>query len=378
MKKWAEERKEQREQHRSVAQRARQLFGSQPQSLVGPGDQHPGGPRHSNDKENVAEIDVVPTQDEILCRVQPFLPPNRPGTVLHLPPGPAAHIDVHFRLMRHDIIAPLLASVGQWTEGSEKKQVGSGRRLQVPGGGDSVLWAFTNAQVVNLTSDSRNGMYFEIEFDPPEHLQRQSVKQQQDYWERSRRLSHGTLVCLAFNDATEGVRIVILTICEREKEKMAPKNGGRAKIGVSLPKRHGSDTSEYALLAQLLQSGAYATLLQSSGSFFAYAPFLKALQKMNEVPLGEYLIRPAPGATEKDAAPSRMQPVEAPLYLQMLGSITLTALVDKAKEAELIPAEARLLKDQLSSVSISGPFPDSALEQLTTLDRVQRQALKAS
>lgn len=35
------------------------------------------------------------------------------------------------------------------------------------------------------------------------------------------------------------------------------------------------------------------TLLQSGGSFFAYAPILKALQGMAEVPLGEYLTAPA-------------------------------------------------------------------------------------
>lgn len=46
-------------------------------SSPGPGELHPSGPRHDNDKINHLEISVAPTRDEVLCTKRPFLPPNR-------------------------------------------------------------------------------------------------------------------------------------------------------------------------------------------------------------------------------------------------------------------------------------------------------------
>ena len=54
--------------------------------------------RHDNDHSNIQDISIAPTQQEVLCQVAPYLPPNQPGTVLHLEQGsPEAHKDLHFR-----------------------------------------------------------------------------------------------------------------------------------------------------------------------------------------------------------------------------------------------------------------------------------------
>lgn len=58
----------------------------------------PSPPRHSNDHADIRSIDLAPTQDEVTCRIAPYLPKNRPGLVAHLPAGsPQAHLDLHFR-----------------------------------------------------------------------------------------------------------------------------------------------------------------------------------------------------------------------------------------------------------------------------------------
>lgn len=42
--------------------------------------------------------------------------------------------------------------------------------------------------------------------------------------------------------------------------------------------------------------GGGVVMLQSSGSFFAYEPVLKALQRMEHLPLQQHLVPPLPGA----------------------------------------------------------------------------------
>ena len=54
--------------------------------------------RHDNDHINIQDISIAPTQQEVLSQLPPYLPPNRPGTVMHLEQGSQeAHKDLHFR-----------------------------------------------------------------------------------------------------------------------------------------------------------------------------------------------------------------------------------------------------------------------------------------
>lgn len=54
--------------------------------------------RHDNDHINIQDISIAPTQQEVLSQTLPYLPPNRPGTVMHLEQGSQeAHKDLHFR-----------------------------------------------------------------------------------------------------------------------------------------------------------------------------------------------------------------------------------------------------------------------------------------
>jgi len=51
--------------------------------------------RHSNDFEDIRRISILPTSDEVLCGLVPYLPK---GPSMHLPPGSeAAYIDRQFR-----------------------------------------------------------------------------------------------------------------------------------------------------------------------------------------------------------------------------------------------------------------------------------------
>lgn len=73
-----------------------------------PGTFRPEGPRHDNDHASIETITIVPTEEEVLCQIPPYLPPNKAGVVAHLPRGSVeAHRDLHFRLLRHNLIADI-------------------------------------------------------------------------------------------------------------------------------------------------------------------------------------------------------------------------------------------------------------------------------
>lgn len=69
------------------------------------------------------------------------------------------------RLMRHDLLAPLLSSVklyvrtaGPAGRGQAREQ--SGRRMQLPGSGDNSLWVYSNVQVASIAANQRAGVHF--------------------------------------------------------------------------------------------------------------------------------------------------------------------------------------------------------------------------
>lgn len=72
----------------------------------GPGVYHEGGvPRHDNDKENVSQIEIVPTHAELTASIGPYLPANIPGAPHHLPSSSMERlIDIQFRLLREELM----------------------------------------------------------------------------------------------------------------------------------------------------------------------------------------------------------------------------------------------------------------------------------
>lgn len=71
----------------------------------GPGHLRKEGPRHDNDFEDIYEIRLAPTNDELMCRLPPFLPCN-----FFAAPHPAPQssmqrlLDIQFRLLREELM----------------------------------------------------------------------------------------------------------------------------------------------------------------------------------------------------------------------------------------------------------------------------------
>lgn len=73
-------------------------------SYVGPGILRPEGPRHDNDHVDIGEIRIAPTNEELVCRVPPFLPSTLYGAPHPSPPDSSERLlDIQFRLLREEL-----------------------------------------------------------------------------------------------------------------------------------------------------------------------------------------------------------------------------------------------------------------------------------
>lgn len=75
-------------------------------SYEGPGDLRSEGPRHDNDFEDINKIQIIPTNDELMNHLPPFLP-----ATLYSAPHPAPSgsmqrlLDIQFRLLREELLS---------------------------------------------------------------------------------------------------------------------------------------------------------------------------------------------------------------------------------------------------------------------------------
>eukprot|EP00887_Chlorella_sp_A99_P008001 scaffold12.g8001.t1 len=276
----------------------------------GPGEIFMEGPRHNNDHSDIRHISIMPTQEEVESTLDPYLPRNAPGASAHLPAGSSAgHLDVHFKLFRHDLLAPLIQSLGLFQEMVRRE--GRGARLQ------------------------------------------------------GSRQQGGGQLRLREQDESKVDRIVFATVCDRDVRRLADPN---PVMGVSLSKSLDREADVQQLLDLLLEGGARPrartglVMLQSAGSFFAYEPVLSALQRMGELPLAEYL------AAVPEAAPLHPQGSSATESNGVIGFLGIpnraNVMLSRAKQGMyVIGNHANLLNAKKPGVweEVIGMFEGSGL-----------------
>lgn len=130
---------------------------------------------------------------------------------------------------------------------------------------------------------------------------------QVDFWKNTKQLGHGTLIALWQEPrSAENPQIIFATVSDRDARKLAgqfsePVQSGssssspvRCKLGITLQDARGMELLVQACVGegQLASSseGREVVLLQASGSFFAVAPMLKALQSLMVLPFSQYLV----------------------------------------------------------------------------------------
>ena len=197
------------------------------------------------------EIAILPGNEDLVGGHKPFLRPNKIR-------GPYKewdhYLDVQFRLLREDFIAPLCEGINE--ESSKYKR--------------SAIRTYEQVHVlapVCLVS----GMGFEISFD--------TTRFQHTNWEHSRRLIFGSLLCLSNQNFKEG-SIVFATVVKRDAKQLEE---GRliVKFEGNVSGFHIDPNDEY-------------TMVESTAYFEAYRHVLLALQSASllkdTMPLKRYLV----------------------------------------------------------------------------------------
>lgn len=226
----------------------------------------PGG-RHNNDHANHRDISIMPTADELLSKERPFL--RTPDTYLKeiAPARLGIHIDNQFRLLREDMLGEIRDEI-QKLQGSKP---GKHRGL-----------TFDNIQVDDIQVEGDRskhpwGLKFRCQRELP-LPKKLNLKKRVEYLKDNRQiLKQGSTGCLF----VDGQPVAFPTINRNEDEL--------AKTPAKIILQFEDETTVSEALVKL-KTAQNVKFVQIDTSVFAFEPFLKRLQEMNNIPLAEELL----------------------------------------------------------------------------------------
>ncbi|CAI7587420.1 unnamed protein product [Penicillium viridicatum] len=163
----------------------------------------PGG-RHNNDFDDICHIRIMPSFEEIRSLRGEYLPVNNP---LHWHiDGIDGLLDRNFRLLREDTVGQLRDAIHH--ELSPRSQQSQLRKFVYP-----------KSTVVNLEFNWLSGLYFEVDFPQPAAVTNCTPMAREMWWQNSKRLQPGALVCLIIQKDV----VLFCTVTHRD---MSPRRKG--------------------------------------------------------------------------------------------------------------------------------------------------------
>ncbi|KAI0956522.1 hypothetical protein AcW1_005178 [Taiwanofungus camphoratus] len=293
----------------SPAQRRQALISQLSQTYDPPGELRPGGPRHDNDKAEIAAVRVAPTHAELLAPAPPYLPvvvSDAPHH--HARHSMERHLDIQFRLLREELIGSIRSSVSavhedlvsMWKDTGRKRDATTLEQVLAKKGGayrtsgyDSVFFQiYTNVEFTPVKAERRD-LTVGLLMDAPDHraARDKDAKKRYDYWEHSKRLQGGSLVALVL--VTPGAFKVFLGVISSFSKDIAESSKANAKqiqVRVSF---FDAEVEFMALRRERISAGAgtFAFLMDNSVMFEAARPFLEHLQSVEptEIPFARYI-----------------------------------------------------------------------------------------
>ncbi|PYH53314.1 putative NF-X1 finger and helicase domain protein, partial [Aspergillus niger CBS 101883] len=296
----------------------------------------PPGGRHDNDSADICDIQILPTSEEILSPHTEYLPVKDPRQ-WHIG-GVAGLLDRNFRLLREDTVGQLRDAIHNQLHPTTTAHSGRSNQLRT--------YAYSNVKVASLSFDRHAGLQFVIRFRQLAQVQGLGVKQREEWWNQSKRLQSGALVCL-FDQ--RGGDVLFCTVAEPPR---LPPGTPKPKDPPSLWKE--KDVATVALefidptnhhvqfvLDRYRPRGTVSpvTLVEFPGILLpAFAPTLRALQKMKrseDLPFANLL---APASSENWDQVTEVHP---PAYALKPGfKFDLSCLMTDATELHLRPGQA--------------------------------------
>lgn len=333
-----------------------EVISTYPRDIQLPGD------RHDNDRRDITEISILPTEDEIRSERIEFLPSYSVDHP-HFLDGVERLLDTHFRLLRHDIFGELKSLVGGLLKAHQMNPDFT-RDFNLHSG-NIRAYAYHGASIKFLRFTKQRGLEAQISFLQSHHLQKKSSSERRRWWKESGRLEEGSLLCfLSF----EGTSSSLLFFCVSQKitndEHGLASRGGHATIEAKLASGH--DETQWESLVKLrFPRNTLNFLIEFPGivpaTFVPVLENIQRMQKMSHLPFEEWIVpKFATGSAAKNAG-FRVPP---PLYARVAGFRFNLKPILKDRTDDLVLRPGSNTQDMLQN-----------LEHSTSLDRGQCEAL---
>ncbi|RXW21902.1 hypothetical protein EST38_g3950 [Candolleomyces aberdarensis] len=302
----------------------------------GPGSLRPDGPRHDNDFDDIQDIRIAPTHEELVNNIKPYLPANFFEAPHHLPSDSMERLlDIQFRLLREELTAPLRTSLQLVQhdlidrDKSKTKPTQLANIIKQKGGKykgfvdkeDSVLFnVYTNVSFTGVHPD-RRGISVKVAFDtPPGRGRSAKARERVAFWEgvSGKRLIQGGLIALVWEEGGDiSIHLGVLATNIKEITDFVKENANATQTVARIVF---FDTSVQLRILQDLKktqnrrkSPSTKLLVESPVMFEAIRPFLEALRVEPEtLSFKDYLVHHPIGYFPNS-------PILPPKYSRMAG-----------------------------------------------------------
>ncbi|KAG6104174.1 hypothetical protein E4U31_002197 [Claviceps sp. LM219 group G6] len=217
-----------------------------------PGRLSEEGPRHDNDFADISKISILPTFEEIMSPRAEYLPLNDSST-WHVG-GIRGRIDREFRLLREDTIGQLRDTVRHV---QEQLYQNPDQRLTTKH--NVRTYTYEQPTPINVMFGRDGGLELLVQCQQLATVQKLSAKERVTWWQQSRRLQAGALLCLV--DATGSVAFFVVsqsTMRSKEDARKFGRQTGKAEKHEAeqpAPSRTLSDDAEFLYITlQLVEN----------------------------------------------------------------------------------------------------------------------------
>lgn len=244
-----------------------------------PGILSKSGPRHDNDFNIIDQICILPTVNELSSARPPYLPVNA-SDAPHFLDGPNRLFDIHFRLLREDMLGQLRPAIVAIREELKRSPRGVNRPLSTRIK-DPAIRVYSSVTIISANFDKFQGVRFTLRFPQPERLRSLGSRERIRHWGEIRSLDTGALY-LVSNSTQTGCFLIVT----KKDEKALGQDKEWSRVNVQL-----ADPDAKEVLVHLFesmgtrQSQTSFTLIEFTGILLpAYELFLKDLQKRSRNP----------------------------------------------------------------------------------------------
>ncbi|KAM7212047.1 hypothetical protein V8F06_012579 [Rhypophila decipiens] len=219
-----------------------------------PGALSADGPRHDNDHAEIPDIEILPTYEEILSPRSEYLPTKDPSE-WHIQ-GIRGRLDREFRLIREDTVGQLRDTVRDLLEAIRNPGTSLDKTRSKTG---ARTRSYDSPELELIEFDEQRGLELTIRCAQIPSLQNTDAQARQLWWEQSKRLQAGALVCVL--NATGAVLFCVVSdsTLRSSRDKNSRRGGLKDKVSSANNSSHTlSDGAEFLFVKlQLVDPGAY-------------------------------------------------------------------------------------------------------------------------